>query len=63
MIISELVGWLTKAESDYGDIEVVVNDADTDWLLKITKDDLAVVSDAHGVRAEIGPDYRSERIT
>jgi len=60
MIISELEKHLKSIKEAHGDIEIVINDADTNWLFKITDSDLGVLEDDEGVRLEIGADYSSE---
>ena len=61
MKVSELESHLSSIKKAHGDIEVVVHDADTGWLFKITDSDLSVYTDELGVRLEIAPDYDSER--
>ena len=61
MNISELEINLKRIKKEHGDIEVVINDADTGWLFKIKKNDLLVILDKNGNRLEIGIDYDGER--
>lgn len=62
MNINELIIELNRIKKDNGNVEVMVDDADTGWLFKITSDDLTVIHDWRGGRLEIGPDYSSDRM-
>lgn len=60
MNISEVEERLENIRLEHGDIEVVVNDADTGWLFKLIAGDFAVVNDDKGHRVEIEAGYSSE---
>jgi len=63
MNIRDLISKLQDIKAEHGGgIQVVVKDADTQWLFKIIDEDLTVESDEKGVRLEIGCDYSSEAL-
>lgn len=59
MKISDLKEHLDAMEGIYGDIEVVVWDVDTGWLLRITDSDLDIVGGSMGVHLEISPTHEN----
>ena len=60
MNISELKNRLDPIEKTFGDIEVIVKDADTDWIFRISNCDLSVCGEGNRKYVEIGPSYGSE---
>ena len=60
MNISELRNYLKELKDEHGDIEVVIDDADTGWLFKIKKVNLSIYKDNRGIHLEIGHDYQNE---
>jgi hypothetical protein len=60
MKISDLQAELEKIKEIQGDIDVVINDADTGWLFKMQPKHLDVVIDDSGTRVEIDYDYQDE---
>lgn len=60
MNISELKNRLDSIEKTFGDIEVIVKDADTGWILRISNCDLSVCGEGNRKYVEIEPSYGSE---
>ena len=60
MKISELQNELEKVKEIQGDIDIVINDADTGYLFKLQNKHIKVISDSLGVRIEIDYDYQDE---
>ncbi len=63
MKLSELKARLDLIEANFGDIEVIVKDADTNWIFRIKDSDLSVCGEGDGKYVEIGPSYGSEICT
>ncbi len=59
MNISELKNHLDNIEEAHGDMKVIINDADTQWLFELVENDLTVITDELGTRLEIDADYQS----
>ena len=62
MKLSESIKLLETLKSQYGDIELCLNDAETDWIFKLKPEHFEFYETSDIARIEISVDYYDETL-